>query len=623
MSLTRALNAATSGLNVNQAAISILSQNIANADTAGYSRRRLNSIETVVGTQPQGVRTARIERMLNEIAQKQLRLETAGASYTALRAEYAKTLDRLFGKPGGEGSLDTALNTFTRSLQSLAADPASPPARAKVLGDAQGFLTLLNATSNNVQLLRTEAEGRIGAAVTRANELLSAIAAVNAKVIGTSHGPLGPNPALLDQRDQAIQELSKLMDVQVFEQETGGVTLATSTGVTVFNGSDPLVLSFDGRSALAPQNAYSTDPAQRSVGTITATSVTGQAMDLIALKAFRSGEIAAAIELRDTTLAQAQRQLDELAAGLSQALSDRPVDSTPVTVAGNPGRSIDLTGLQPGNPVTVNISTGSGQARQILLIPTLAGAPATLSSNLTGNPNALVVPFNISGGIGAAAGSIQTALAAQGLTLNVTSGGANILQITNGGGNTVTGVTSAVTVTGFTGNVVQAPVFVDSGNSNAPYTGSFESGAQITGFAQRIALNPSLLANPALLVTYGPTIAQGDMTRPQFLFDALTTSQRSFSSASGLEGMSAPVVSSVSAFARRVIEAQGANAEALQRLDSGQKVALAAAESRFSEQSGVTIDQELSQLVQLQTAYTANARMMTAVRDMMDVLLRI
>ena len=73
---------------------------------------------------------------------------------------------------------------------------------------------------------------------------------------------------------------------------------------------------------------------------------------------------------------------------------------------------------------------------------------------------------------------------------------------------------------------------------------------------------------------------------------------------------------------RRVVETQGANAQTAQRLNEGQKVALAAIESRFGEVSGVNIDQEMSQLVQLQTAYGANARVLTAVREMMDTLMR-
>jgi flagellar hook-associated protein 1 FlgK len=81
-------------------------------------------------------------------------------------------------------------------------------------------------------------------------------------------------------------------------------------------------------------------------------------------------------------------------------------------------------------------------------------------------------------------------------------------------------------------------------------------------------------------------------------------------------------VSTLVDFARRVVETHGANAEAAERLDEGQSIALAAVESRFAETSGVNVDQEMAQLVQLQTAYGANARVITAIRDMFDLLMR-
>jgi flagellar hook-associated protein 1 len=81
-------------------------------------------------------------------------------------------------------------------------------------------------------------------------------------------------------------------------------------------------------------------------------------------------------------------------------------------------------------------------------------------------------------------------------------------------------------------------------------------------------------------------------------------------------------MTTVADFARRIIEAQGASAEAAARLHSGQSVALAAIESRFSETGAVNIDQEMAHLVQLQTAYGANARVMSAVREMLDLLMR-
>ena len=98
---------------------------------------------------------------------------------------------------------------------------------------------------------------------------------------------------------------------------------------------------------------------------------------------------------------------------------------------------------------------------------------------------------------------------------------------------------------------------------------------------------------------------------------------RTFGGATGIAGADAPFSATAAEFARRIVEAQGANAETAERFDHGQQVALAAIQSRFADYSGVNIDQEMAMLVQLQTAYGANARIMTAVRDMLDMLMRI
>ena len=137
MSLLSALNAATSGLRVTQAGIGVVSQNVANADTAGYTRRRLAPIQQLAGERTSGVRAGDIERVIDLVAQRQLRLETSGAAYTALNARFAADIDRLFGQPGSASSLDSTVNAFAGALQTLASDPSSFSARSGVL-DAAG-----------------------------------------------------------------------------------------------------------------------------------------------------------------------------------------------------------------------------------------------------------------------------------------------------------------------------------------------------------------------------------------------------------------------------------------------------------------------------------------------------
>ncbi|MFJ5370893.1 flagellar basal body rod C-terminal domain-containing protein, partial [Bosea sp. CER48] len=120
-----------------------------------------------------------------------------------------------------------------------------------------------------------------------------------------------------------------------------------------------------------------------------------------------------------------------------------------------------------------------------------------------------------------------------------------------------------------------------------------------------------------------PATAQGDTTRPQLMLDRLTQSQRSFTNAVGLDGNNATSSTTIATFVQRVVSSQGQAVEAAKRLDEGQQVALASIQSRFQETAQVNVDQEMSMLIELQNAYAANARIISTVKEMMDVLMRV
>ncbi|MEG9527062.1 MAG: flagellar hook-associated protein FlgK, partial [Hyphomicrobiales bacterium] len=168
--------------------------------------------------------------------------------------------------------------------------------------------------------------------------------------------------------------------------------------------------------------------------------------------------------------------------------------------------------------------------------------------------------------------------------------------------------------------------FVD-GTNNALFTGSFDSGSQLTGFAQRIAVNTKLSGDTAALTAPSTATSSGNAsasgTRAQKLFDLLTSTPQTFSSSSGIGGVSAPYSATVVGFAQDIIASQGAASANATALDDTQQTALSTAQGRFAAGAGVNIDQEMSNLIALQTAYGANARVLTAARDMLNQLLQI
>ena len=551
-----ALQTASAGLRLTQAQIGIVSQNVANAGTVGYVRRTLDAVTT--GPRNDSVASGTVARTLDAAALKQLRLETSGAAYTAVNAGVRTSLDALYGIPGDSTALDGMLNGFASSLQALAANPSASATRSAVVDSAMSLAAKIGGIANGVQDLRSAMEAQIGADTASASDLLSSIATLNTKIAGT--GDDAGRADLLDQRDQALNSLSALMDVQVVGQRSGTVTVITGSGVTLVEGGNAASLSFDDHGSLTAGAAYATDPAKRGVGTITARTPGGATIDLVAGGAIRSGSLAAAIEARDTILPQAQRQLDDLAAGLSRAMSDAQETGTAVTSGTKSGFEIDLAGLKAGNTITLSLKDTSGVNRTVIVVPSNLSSPASPEAAQTEDGNATIVSFTLPQPYDAATFNtrVQTALrSALGTSVTVdagSNGSTRILSDSASGNLTLLSASASVTrassATQTANGSAQLPLFVDTGRNSGLYTGSFDGGSQLTGFAQRIAVNLAVRSNTANLVAMSASTATGDATRPQALYDALTATRRGFSSSSGIGGIDAPYSGSVLDFAQ-------------------------------------------------------------------------
>jgi flagellar hook-associated protein 1 FlgK len=402
------------------------------------------------------------------------------------------------------------------------------------------------------------------------------------------------------------------------------VSVFTNSGVQLV-GNAAATLSFDAQGSMTAPAHWSADPSQRTVGTIVLNGPNGGDVDLIASNAIHSGQIAAYVEMRDQVLTQAQGQLDEIAAGLARALSDRTTDGTPVNPAPQTGFDIDIGGLLAGNSVRINYTdNASGAQRTITFVRVDDPAALPLSNTATSDPNDKAVGINFAGGMASILSQINAAL------------GTTSLQFSNPGGNTlrilddgpvnnvdVNAVSATCTVTSLTGGTAEFPFFLDA---STPFSGAITSYTpQNVGFAGRITVNANLLVDPSRLVVYqtSPLTPSGDATRPNFLFDRLNSAVLQFSPQSGIGTTVAPFNGTLPAFMRQVISQQGEAAQAADSLKQGQDVVYSSLQQRFNSASGVNIDEEMANLLSLQNSYAANARVLSTVKAMMDALLNI
>jgi flagellar hook-associated protein 1 FlgK len=615
MSLTQALLSSSSGLRSVQTALSLVSSNIANAETPGYVRKTLDTV-TVAGG---GVRTGALDRELDLYLQRQLRVEQSGGGYAGTRASFYDRLQLLFGAPGSDGTLETSFSNFTTALQSLATSPESYSSQSNVLNAAQVMAQQLNTMSQGVQALRGDAERGLSDAVQQANEALQQIAKINNQIAALP-GTDAAAATLMDQRDRYIDQLSQLMDIRVIDAGNNQLSVFTTSGLQLVS-TEAAQLTFDAAGKVTPDAQWSADPTQSSLGTITLISPSGSSNDLLANNSIRSGKIAAYIEMRDKTLVEAQAQLDAIAAGMAQMLSDVTTDGAAVTVGPVDGFDVDIAGLQDGNPIRVTYTDiASGQQRTVTFVRVDDSAALPLSNDATVDPDDTVVGINFGGGTAAVASQIGAALGA-GFTVSNPSG--SMLRILDDGGVNTNMVSMAATrtVTGLTSGLAQLPLFTDG---NVPYTGAItESGGQMVGLAGRLAVNSALIADPSKFVAYGPSTAAGDTTRVDFILSQLTQATLTLSPEAGIGSATVPYAGTLSAVLQQVISVQGQSASAATSLAEGQQVVVSALQQRMDDVSGVNIDQEMAHLLQLQTAYGANARVMTAVREMLDMLMNI
>src|SRR5690242_19555478 len=291
MSLGSALATAMSGLRANQAALSVVSSNIANAQTPGYITQSSIQVETVTGQIGSSVSVLGVNRQLNQFIQTQLRTETAGGAYADQIASVLTQLQSVYGTPGEDGTLENAYSNFTTALQALQTSSGSSSAQITALTAAQALAQQLNATTQGIQTLRSNAEQDINISVGQANAAMTQIAQINTQLQGLkTTDPLAAT--LMNQRDSAIDQLAQLMDIRVSTDPNNQTTVYTNSGVELV-GVQASTLSFNPQGTLNPTALWNADPTKSNVGTLSIRFANGAVSDMIATNAISSGQIAA------------------------------------------------------------------------------------------------------------------------------------------------------------------------------------------------------------------------------------------------------------------------------------------------------------------------------------------
>lgn len=326
MSLGLSLNNALSGLKANQQAISVLSHNIANANTDGYSRQIVDQSALYVNGVGSGVRVDDVIRKVDKYLQRAVQTQGSEVARTGVVNDYFERLNVILGSPGGTNTMDEYISGFFSSLQALSETPDRTSARSNVVSAASALSSSIANTAYDMNDLRFEADSEIRASVDTVNDIIKKINKVNIAI--NNAGSIGTSKAgLLDERDAALRELSSYMNISTSFDEQGVVNVVIGDGFALIDGNNRELRynptqsadHFINDSAVSALQLFTVDDKGNQIGNPTnlfSAGTTGNVTSVLS-----GGKLEGLRMMRDDVLPAMLEQLDQLASNLRDAVN--------------------------------------------------------------------------------------------------------------------------------------------------------------------------------------------------------------------------------------------------------------------------------------------------------------
>lgn len=570
MSLIGALQTAKTSLAAAQAGVQTAGNNISNANTAGYTRQTVrisaNRSEQIssgvsIGT---GATLTSIDRQVSQALQDSLRTATSDDSRAQTYSSYLSRLESTFNAVGSNDLGDRMTNFFNQ-VSTLANNPSDSAQGAVVVQTASSLASYIKDLRSRTLTIRSDVETQISQLADQANTYLDTIASLNVK-IATSLGAGGNANDLMDQRDQALNSLSELMDVNVIDQGNGMVN--------VLSGSTVLVQGSQSRGLTT-----TLETADNGEYTVTRL-VTRDKGDSVSVT---GGEIAALTQFRDNDIESALSMLNNTASSLINTVNG--ISSLGQGVENF--STVTSTEAVNSNTTALNaLTTLNGKA---VLPSTPKNGSFVISevNSTTGEVTSRTIDINFDG----TAPTTLTSLAA-----SLTSG--NIKATANADGTLTIESTDSNTTFSFSDDTsgVLAALGI-----NTIFTGKD---------ASNIGINQTVVSNPSLLAT-GRNNVSGDNTNAQALVTAYTAAN------SSLGGVS------LQDFYNNYVGTLATTTAMAKDDASATSSILTTVQNQREAYSGVSTDEETINLMNYQRMYQGTARYLNVVNELMDTVMNL
>lgn len=329
MSLEISLQNAISGLQTSQQSLQVISNNIANANVDGYTRKTIQQTSRVINGQGFGVDLALVSRNVDAGILKQLRTETAELERLATRQQFLSQVNAFFGRPEDNNSLSHLSSDLASNFGALAVTPETVATQFGSVKAAMDVVNELQRLSNEVQRLRSEANSQISGLVRDFNTAMNTVVDTNSSIIEFTASNISI-AELEDQRDAALNTMSEIMDIQFFQSSDGSISVFTGSGKTLIDGTKRDLI-YAQPAAMAPTLEYvppgavnyvsPAEPTGHPARGIPGVFIGTQATENDITNEISAGKMKALIALRDDDLPAIQDQLDEYASQLKSELN--------------------------------------------------------------------------------------------------------------------------------------------------------------------------------------------------------------------------------------------------------------------------------------------------------------
>lgn len=557
-----ALNAAGLALQAQEQVISVISNNVANAQTPGYAREEANLVPApavplpgAAGEIGTGVEVASVTRDDSAFLDRQAYAANSALSQYQTTQNALGQVETIFNEPS-QSSLSNALSAFWQSWSSLGNDPSNAAARTSVIAQGQSVAETFNGIAKQLTELQQSIDTTVADQVTEVNQIAGQIAKLNLQISEHSASGQPPNE-LLDQRAQLLTKLSGLVQFQEV-QHSDGTDAVIVGGVSLVDGSVTTALK------------AKPDPTNNNFQQLywAGTSATVQLGD---------GSLGANVTLRDDTIPGYLSKLDALASDLASAVNGVANPATAATASAAPGS----TGLTAGT-YYVSYSFVTPQGETLTSPPTPVTVSAGQQIDVTGiaPPAGDTVNYYLS----TAPGSTTMALAASG------SG------------------TGTETLTALPAAGASAPPTTGIGHAGG-YGANGTTGLDFfTGTtAATIAVNPTVANNPDDVAAASKSGVPGDGSNALAIAD--------------LENSALAGSSSIGDAYGALISGLGVDAQTAGNAVQTQQLLLTRVQQEQQSVSGVDLNQEMTNMVSSQHAYQAASDVINAVNQMLQSLL--